>query len=758
MKFPLHVSLLFNSSHDADQYTSRDPHYSKAASRIGLSSSTSLKGLKMIDPVYGGVFGVIVIAALVFCYFARQDDSDEQYDRFAKNLVVEKKLPGSKVKPQKNKKEKKTVEKKERPRPSSPKIIKLKPQPHVIEKPQIVSDGTTDRECQMIPQDPVSIDQKQEVVQQLPTPATPVVVEEVATAKDPEVIIEACAPIERPVNVVEETQSQREANIAPVQVLPQAIEKSSRRPMSKRKKKAVPSWDLNDPNQGVQELLGYLGNVDAVEPECISLLAQYFADLNDKATNFKLTISNLEKSLSDLRQRAEQHCVARMSAEKDSQTHQHHVAEMGKKMANLEKELENNKANMDQLKKAAAENNSLTTTNVELKTEMERLQQMEQSAQQQSQVLQQQVKEWKLKSDAALKEIQCLRLSLDHNRQAQADLNEIHAELIGRDATISLIRSEFAELELLTRDYIQNRQQRDKMVYVASLKKLENTMSGVTDQWNQLSLELETKEDDWKSKEITLRNENDRLLRMVDDLKKEKEKLEHLERSNATIREQHLEKEATLKKLSAVHEATQECLKSENESLKASVAAVRCEMSVLISLQNQELSGLRATCAQREEENVKLKKTNDKLTALSLTPQQPAKSATTIDQMEHLCEENQRLLEKIEELRSRNHAIMSYVYDLEAKMKTQHSAAPQDTTKHPKPLKVLVDCTVAKNSSVVATQVPAEAADLEETFKNLATNLEKIESTWESRMDKCETIITQFEKKIAQKNTLIDVD
>ncbi|CAJ0947666.1 unnamed protein product, partial [Mesorhabditis belari] len=185
-------------------------------------------------------------------------------------------------------------------------------------------------------------------------------------------------------------------------------------------------------------------------------------------------------------------------------------------------------------------------------------------------------------------------------------------------------------------------------------------------------------------------------------------------------------------------------LNSENETLKASVAAVRCEMSVLISLHNQELSGLRATCAQREEENVNFKKTNDKLTALSLTPQQPAKSATTIEQMEHLCEENQRLLEE-----PRNHALMTYVYDLEAKMKTQHSA-PHDTTKHPESLKMLVDWTVVKNSSVVANRFQLKTP--------IATNLEKIESSWESRVDKCEATITRFEKKIAQKNTLIDVD
>lgn len=56
-----------------------------------------------------------------------------------------------------------------------------------------------------------------------------------------------------------------------------------------------------------------------------------------------LNVSHLEKSLSDLRQKAEGHCAARMNAEKDSQSHQRYAAELMKKVAQLEKDVEQQK-------------------------------------------------------------------------------------------------------------------------------------------------------------------------------------------------------------------------------------------------------------------------------------------------------------------------------------------------------------------------------------------------------------------------------
>ncbi|CAJ0939789.1 unnamed protein product, partial [Mesorhabditis belari] len=751
--------------------------------------------LKMIDPVTVGVVTILVVAAIIFYYFAKQGDDDNKYDKLAKEttrLLQQEKKQVSKPKVNKNKKEKKknhdgkianenTAPRKDSDSDLSEDITEretLTPQESVKEQNK---GKTASPNIENEPKGKKGKQNKKDRPASPPATEQPVVhIEATIVHTEPEVIEEVIVKKEAP--AVEEGSHKKEKSAS-----------------KKKKKNAPPPSDLDE-----HKVLGRLADIEEIEPEYVAYLAQYFTDVNEKTTQMTMNLSHLEKNLSDLRQKAEGHCAARMTAEKDSQSYQRHAAELSKKVNQLEKDVEQQKGQAEVFKKKAAESSALVVVNADATAEVQRLKQNEHTSQQQIQKLNQQVKDWQSKVEHLTKEAQSLRSNSESNQSTQGELVKLREELKEREVAISQVRAEFNELELMTRDLIAEKENLEKQI--PTQEWIPKKMAEATeDALRNLKLEMKDKEKEiqenqtnWNKKESALMVEQKRLAALVESLQQEIAKFAQFKDEKTKLETRLAESEAELVKArKALSEqdivvSAEDGLKAENATLKSELLAVRTELNTLKANHQKEVASLQAKAASSVEDVIVLKKTKDQLAA--------APSSHNGEEIEKLKQENKRLHDKNEELRARNHEVVDVVHELEKRLgngggkagvsdevhkesnkkkskedskegveeeRTLVASALQsiaDLPKYPqgadkkKYTKWLNDVSSSLKKRLEAPVTSTnnnnndESAVYKEALHRLSTELATIEKAWSEQAHKYEKTIAGFEKKLHDKH------
>ncbi|CAJ0579301.1 unnamed protein product, partial [Mesorhabditis spiculigera] len=612
----------------------------------------------ILDPVNLGVLALVFLAALFFCYFARQGSDDGKYEKLAKassRILVEKKGAG-KGKSFKSKKENKKNEKRTPEVRAAARLVEVVDVavPELVEMP--VKKPEKPNEMPAVVSEPVvppavkEPTKVEEVAVKVPQPEPETRSKKKASKKEKGA---AAAPVAEQTAAVSIKPTEEPTNAPDASVTP-APTKPVEDVKPKAPKKKIPTMaEMNE-----HTLLSRLSQLDDLEPVYVEFLTRYFNDINDNAAKSAISIGALEQKVADATAKADQQTKERKAAQKDCAEQKVVTSELVKKIASLEEEAITSRRLLADYKLKDAAYVEIQTKYGECTSELTAFKQNDANQKRQIQKLQHDLEGNQHQLGAAIVEMKNLRAAVVVGEKAQKDLVQVRADLAEKNEKLSKLTIEFEEIQLLARDAVANQEPLRAGFPIFNLDYgtggASESIANDSHAMSEIEKEMAEKESAWMIERIDLQ---DIIMRLQQQISEERAHWEQEQPQN--LPEDSAEVLELRKKIVALEYANENSgiVRLENDVLKGTIDNLKVEIERSKELWAKNVADAEMQFASAAGEIAELKKINADLAGS--TP------SLSNDELARLRHEKEHLLAKNEELRARNQTLAGHLIELQ---------------------------------------------------------------------------------------------
>ncbi|CAJ0569917.1 unnamed protein product, partial [Mesorhabditis spiculigera] len=626
----------------------------------------------ILDPVNLGVLALVFLAALFFCYFARQGSDDGKYEKLAKassRILVEKKGAG-KGKSFKSKKENKKNEKRTPEVRAAARLVEVVDVavPELVEMP--VKKPEKPNEMPAVVSEPVvppvvkEPTKVEEVAVKVPPPEPETRSKKKASKKEKGA---AAVPVAEQTVAVSIKPTEEPANAPDVSVTP-APTKPVEDVKPKAPKKKIPTMaEMNE-----HTLLSRLSQLDDLEPVYVEFLTRYFNDINDNVCCLHYLLSLLyfrrpslrfrsalsSKKVADATAKADQQTKERKAAQKDCAEQKVVTSELVKKIASLEEEAITSRRLLADYKLKDAAYVEIQTKYGECTSELTAFKQNDANQKRQIQKLQHDLEGNQHQLGAAIVEMKNLRAAVVVGEKAQKDLVQVRADLAEKNEKLSKLTIEFKEIQLLARDAVANQEPLRAGFPIFNLDYgtggASESIANDSHAMSEIEKEMAEKESAWMIERTDLQ---DIIMRLQQQISEEKAHWEQEQPQN--LPEDSAEVLELRKKIVALEYANENSgiVRLENDVLKGTIDNLKVEIERSKELWAKNVADAEMQFASAAGEIAELKKINADLAG-------SARSMSN-DELTRLRHEKEHLIAKNEELRARNQTLAGHLMELQ---------------------------------------------------------------------------------------------